>query len=88
LDADGRQHPLADDQVHFSVSGAGEIAAVGNGNPLSFEPFIADRRHLFYGKALLIVRPHAGKGGVITVKAVSAELEPAELEIQTHSAAQ
>jgi len=85
LDSQGRQHPLADDLVRFSVSGPGEIAAVGNGNPLSFEPFIADRRHLFYGKALLIVRPLKGEGGVIRVQAVSPELEGAELEIQTIS---
>jgi beta-galactosidase len=84
-DAEGRLHPLADDLVRFSGTGPGEIAAVGNGNPLSFEPFNADRRHLFYGKALLIVRPHEGEGGLITVKAVSPELEPAQLEIKTRS---
>ena len=83
LDEQGRQNPLAQDQVRFLVSGAGEIAAVGNGNPLSFEPFKSDRRHLFYGKAQLIVRPHSGDDGTITVKAVSAELEPAELLIKT-----
>jgi len=81
LDAQGRQHPLADDLVHFSLDGPGEIAAVGNGNPLSFEPFNADRRQLFYGKALLIVRPLAGDGGAITVTAASAELEPASITI-------
>jgi len=83
LDGEGRAHPLADDLVHFVVEGAGEIAATGNGNPLSFEPFQADRRQLFYGKALLIVRPHAGKGGRIEVRASSPELEAAELEIET-----
>jgi hypothetical protein len=83
LDAEGRQHPLADDLVHFTVEGAGEIAALGNGNPLSFEPFNSDRRQLFYGKALLIVRPLPGEGGTISVKAVSAELEAAELEISS-----
>jgi beta-galactosidase len=86
LDAAGRPHPLADDLVHFTVEGAGEIEAVGNGNPLSLEPFRADRRQLFYGKALLIVRPQAGAGGAITVRAVSAELAPAELRIETRPA--
>mgnify|MGYP001819840421 FL=1 len=86
LDAEGRQHPLAHDLVYFEVEGAGEIEAVANGNPLSFEPFKANRRQLFYGKAMLILRPHAGEGGTITVKAVSAELEGAELTIETRPA--
>ena len=38
-----------------------EIAAVGNGNPLSVEPFQADRRKLFFGKAMLILRTIAGR---------------------------
>jgi len=83
LDAQGRQHPLARDEVFFTVTGPGEIAAVANGDPLSFEPFIADRRHLFYGKALVIVRPLAGQGGQIGVKAVATELEAAELVIES-----
>ena len=32
LDADGRVVPTADDLLHFSVSGAGELAGVDNGN--------------------------------------------------------
>jgi beta-galactosidase len=82
LDARRREHPLADNLVRFEVEGAGEIAAVGNGNPLSFEPFLADRRHLFYGKALLVIRPQAGAGGVITVTATSPGLESAAVQIE------
>jgi hypothetical protein len=63
LDAAGRPHPLAENLVHFSVDGPAQIAAVGNGNPLSFESFLADRQQLFYGKALLILRPQSGPGG-------------------------
>ena len=85
LDAEGRPHPLADDLVHFTLSGPGEIAAVGNGNPLSFEPFQADRRQLFYGKALLIVRPLAGDGGPIAVRATAAELQAAELTLEARA---
>lgn len=82
VDATGRPHPLAGDLVHFRLTGAGEIAAVGNGNPLSFEPFQANRRQLFYGKALLIVRPLAGAGGAISVSATAADLASAQLELQ------
>ena len=86
-DAAGRPHPLADDLVHFAVSGAGRIEAVANGNPLSFEPFRADRRQLFYGKALLILRPDRGAGGTITVTATAPELQPAKLMIETRAPA-
>jgi len=82
-DTQGRQHPLASDEVFFTMTGPGEIAAVANGDPLSLEPFIADRRHLFYGKALVIVRPLAGQGGQIRIKAVATELEGAELVIES-----
>jgi beta-galactosidase len=83
LDTTGRPHPLAENLVHFAVDGPATIAAVGNGNPLSFEPFLADRRQLFYGKALLILRPQSGPGGTITVTARSPTLQPATVRIES-----
>lgn len=82
LDTDGRPHPLANDLVTFEIEGPGRIEAVGNGNPLSLEPFRADRRQLFYGKAMLIVRPHDGEAGTIKIRALSAELEAVEIEVE------
>jgi beta-galactosidase len=57
--------PLADNLIHFTVEGPAEIAGVGNGNPLSIEPFQADQRHLFYGKAMVIIRALEKKNGDI-----------------------
>jgi hypothetical protein len=85
LDAAGRPHPLAENLVHFAVDGPASIAAVGNGNPLSFEPFMADRRQLYYGKALLILRPRPGPGGTITVTARAPELQPATVRIESQA---
>ena len=45
----------------FKVDGPGEIVGVGNGNPLSLEPFQAGYRKLFFGKAMLIVRTIEGQ---------------------------
>jgi beta-galactosidase len=56
VDRDGNICPLADNLVNFKVEGAAEIEAVGNGNPHSYEPFQAEYRKLFYGKAMLILR--------------------------------
>lgn len=69
LDAEGNLCPLADNLVRFEVEGPAEIAGVGNGNPMSFEPFRADYRKLFYGKAMLILRTVEGKTGPIRVRA-------------------
>jgi beta-galactosidase len=76
VDADGNLCPLAADLVQFDVAGPAEIAGVGNGNPLSLEPFQADYRQLFYGKALLILRADEGPGGEIRVTASSGKLTP------------
>lgn len=37
-DAQGRTVPVAQNQIHFSVEGAGNIIGVGNGDPSSHEP--------------------------------------------------
>jgi hypothetical protein len=71
LDNDDVLCPLADNRVTFSVTGPAEIAAVGNGNPLSFEPFQAHERTLFHGKAMLILRTQEGVAGQIHVRAAS-----------------
>jgi beta-galactosidase len=71
LDENGTLCPLADNLIHFKVQGPAVIAGVGNGNPLSFEPFQADYRKLFYGKAMLIVRSEEGKSGRVQITAAA-----------------
>ncbi len=76
LDSEGNLCPLADNMVDFKIDGPAEVAGVGNGNPMSFEPFGADYRKLFYGKAMLILRAKEGPGGTIKVTASAEGLEP------------
>jgi beta-galactosidase len=80
-DAKGNLCPSADNLVQFSVTGAGEIAAVDNGNAATVEPFQADHRKAFSGMALLIVRARAGQTGRIHVTASSEGLTGATAEI-------
>ena len=75
LDEKGMLCPLADNRVQFEVQGPAEIAGIGNGDPLSLEPFQASSRKLFYGKAMLIVRSLEGRRGSIRVTARSAGLK-------------
>jgi beta-galactosidase len=72
---------LADNLVRFSVSGAGKIAAVDNGNAATDEPFQADHRKAFSGMALLIVRSRTGQAGPIHVTASSEGLAGASMDI-------
>ncbi|NLH42056.1 MAG: DUF4982 domain-containing protein, partial [Planctomycetes bacterium] len=78
FDEKGTPCPLADNLVHFKVEGPAEIAGVGNGNPLSIEPFQADYRKLFYGKAMLILKTKPGQKGKVHVTASSDGLVSAE----------
>jgi beta-galactosidase len=71
LDKEGVECPLADHLVRFSIDGPAEIAGVGNGNPMSFEPFQARERKLFQGKAMLILRTLEGEPGTIRIVAAS-----------------
>lgn len=86
-DTDDVLCPNADSLIHFELKGPGIIAGVGNGNPLSFEPFQADYRTLFNGKALLIVRALKGETGKITITAKAEGLETATIVLNDESSA-
>jgi beta-galactosidase len=81
-DAKGTLCPLAENSVRFSIEGPAEIAGVGNGNPLSLEPFQTDSRKLFYGKAMLILRTKQGQAGRVSLTAESDGLRSARITLQ------
>jgi beta-galactosidase len=85
VDANGRPDPNADQDVTFTLSGAGAIAAVGNADLMSEEPYVGNRRKLFRGKALVVVR--SGKtAGPLTLSASAPGLKPATLTITVRRA--
>jgi len=63
-DADGNLCPLADNLVKFKVTGAGNLAAVENGNPISLESFQASDCKAFNVLVLAIIRPTNQAGGI------------------------
>lgn len=75
LDSKGNLCPLADNLIQFKVEGAGVLAAVDNGDQESLEPFQANYRKLFYGKAMLIIRSVEGKNGPVVITATSKGLK-------------
>ena len=82
LDKAGVLVPNAQPLVQFKVEGAGEIAAVENGNPTDMKSFSSPKVTSFNGRSLVILRP-SGKAGTITLKAESAGLAGTEIIVQT-----
>jgi len=83
VDDKGTLCPLADNMIKFKVDGPAEIAGVGNGNPMSLEPFQADYRKLFYGKAMLILRIKEDEAGTVRVIAESEGLRSATVTVRS-----
>lgn len=82
LDEQGNLCPLADNKINFSIDGPAEIAGVGNGDQNSYEPFQADHRKLFYGKAMLIIRSKEDQAGQVKITASSEGVTSAIVTIQ------
>jgi beta-galactosidase len=80
LDKQGRVVPTASNEVIFKVTGPGEIAGVGNGDPSSHEPDKASKRRAFNGLCAVFVR--AGKKpGRIRMYARSNGLKSAAVQL-------
>ena len=82
LDANGRVVSDADNMIEFSVSGAGKLVGVANGDPTSHEANVASQRKAFRGLAMVLVRA-TGHPGAITVQAHARGLTPARIVIST-----
>ena len=67
--------PRANNLIHFSVSGPGEIVATDNGDPTDFDVFSSHDRKAFSGLALVIIRGKPGQPGTIKLKAESDSLK-------------
>ncbi len=81
LDARGDQVPGASNLVRFTLTGAGTIAATGNGDPTSHDSFLSSRCKAFHGQCLAIVRSVESTRGPIRITAESVSLQGATLEL-------
>ncbi len=64
-DKDGAMVPRSMNSLKFNISGPGEIVAVDNGDPMSFESFQSKQMNAFNGMCLVIVRAKPGETGPI-----------------------
>jgi beta-galactosidase len=81
VDENSQPVPDAVVPVSFGVTGAGEIAAVGNANPKDVASFRQPQRDTFHGTCVAVLRP-TGKPGAIEVRAESPGLETATAQLQ------
>lgn len=82
LDANGILCPDADHKIHFEVEGKGRLVAVGNGDPISLEPFDTTERKAFHGLCLAVLRS-GREPGEIRMRATAEGLEETEIIIST-----
>jgi beta-galactosidase len=63
VDAKGRIVPVANNEVHFTLDGPGQIIGVGNGHPNTTESDKLPQRSVFNGLAQVIIQSekHSGK---------------------------
>ena len=80
LDDKGRFVPTGANEISFSLKGPGKILGVGNGDPSSHESDQEPHRHLFNGKALVIVQSTGG-AGTLELTASSEGIKPTVLSL-------
>lgn len=81
VDAEGNVCANADNMVKFSISGAGILQAVDNGDIISHEQYQATEHKAFQGKCIAIIKAGAGNG-VATLKVSVAGLPEASITLQ------
>lgn len=80
-DKTGIAVPRSMNEIHFELTGPGEIVATDNGNPTDMTPFSSTTRKAFNGLALAIVRFQRGKTGRLAVTARSGGMREASTTI-------
>ncbi len=80
VDGLGRVVPTARNKVHFSITGPGRNAGVGNGDPSCHEPNQAPFRSAFAGLCMVLVLARRSDGNIL-LTAKSDGLVPVQLTI-------
>jgi beta-galactosidase len=70
-------------EITVEVSGAGELIAVGTGNPVSEEMYVGNQRKAYHGRLLAVVRSN-GQPGEITLTARTEGLPAAQLQLHAN----
>ena len=82
VDKEGNLCPNSDNLINFEIEGQGTIAAVGNGNAATTEPFQSNKRKAFSGQCMVFIKA-SKEAGHINLKATSEGLLEAQVQVQT-----
>ena len=80
-DAGAQMVPRSTNEIHFEISGPGEIVATDNGDATDMTAFPSPDRKAYNGLALAIVRAKKGQLGAIQIKAHADGLKDATATI-------
>ncbi|MDN3706717.1 glycoside hydrolase family 2 TIM barrel-domain containing protein [Myroides ceti] len=80
VDQNGLLVPTDGIKFKFSLSGEGELAATGNGNPVDMESVNSTTVASWKGRAQAIIRPN-GKKGLVTLKASADNISEGRIQI-------
>lgn len=80
-DKNGVVVPDADHKIQFEVDGSGKNIGVGSSDHESLEPYKADYRKAYQGKARIVIQSEREEAGEITVRATADGLQEAEVSI-------
>jgi len=82
-DENGNKIPNAAIPVDFTIVGAGELAAAGNGSPDQMTSFHQLHCNIFRGKAMIIIRPFAKTGTIkLTVNSNGLDSATSDISVQ------
>ncbi|WP_235199803.1 beta-galactosidase GalA [Sphingomonas sp. RIT328] len=83
LDHRGRHIDIAQDVIHFRVSGAGTLLGTGNGDPNSHNSGKQSDQALFNGLAQAIVQSNGARGSIVVEASTPGAILPARLGVRT-----
>ncbi len=83
VDSKGNVNPRAENLVHFTIDGPGEIVGVGNSNPTSVESYQLPQRKAWRGKCLVIIKSKNHERGIITLHVSSDKLPSKTIKIKS-----
>jgi beta-galactosidase len=84
VDAEGRIHPDADNEIAFEIQGRGTLIGLDNGDMGNSEGYKGTQKKAAHGMCLAIVQSSA-KAGQIRVSATSPGLKPGSATVTTKS---
>ncbi len=80
VDKDGCVVPYAEHELTLSVTGAGELLAIGTANPTSEELYVGNTRKAWQGRLMAVVKS-TGESGEISFKAQAEGLPEVEIQL-------